>query len=75
MMLGQPETAAEHEAEQRQLERQSAAREMRDAKALAEYRHYVGRSGDALRESARVARLYRLGKGGAAYIRKLAGDT
>lgn len=71
MFLGQPDTPAEYAAEQRQLAAQSAAREARNARVVAEVQAAVARGESIDAACLRAARTYKLGKGGARYARSL----
>lgn len=72
MRLGQPETAAERAAEQREMEARSAARAKRNARIVAEIRMAL-EAGDSMDAAClRAARTYKLGKGGTQYVRALA---
>ncbi len=72
MMLGQPTTDAERAAEEAALVARQAARERRDAQAVALYRKLRDRGIDAAPASARAARAFRIGRGGAQHVRNCA---
>lgn len=67
MILGQPEDEAERAEEQRRLEARQTAREQRNRRIAAEY---------AAGADPRVlARKYKLGRGGAAAVVRMADDA